>query len=159
MTTTQDPLYTGYRYPAEIISYAVWLYFRFPLSLRMVEEMLAACGITVTHETIRQGRCGTENFKSEVWDHDPDACAMLRDRLVSRRSIIGTIGCHLFNVSLYLIKQQPHLGRVSYFFLSECLSYDQDAGGVNGEMQSAPEPFTVPDPRRCGILTRLGCFG
>ena len=36
MTTTRDPLYTGYRYPAEIISYAVWLYFRFPLSLRMV---------------------------------------------------------------------------------------------------------------------------
>ena len=40
--------------PAEIISYAVWLYFRFPLSLRMVEEMLAARGISVTHETIRQ---------------------------------------------------------------------------------------------------------
>jgi putative transposase len=54
MTTTRDPLYTGYRYPAEIISYAVWLYFRFPLSLRMVEEMLAARGITVTQETIRQ---------------------------------------------------------------------------------------------------------
>jgi transposase-like protein len=32
----------------------VWLYFRFPLSLRMVEEMLAARGISVTHETIRQ---------------------------------------------------------------------------------------------------------
>ena len=34
--------YAGYRFPPEIISYAVWLYFRFPLSLRMVEEMLAA---------------------------------------------------------------------------------------------------------------------
>jgi putative transposase len=32
----------------------VWLYFRFPLSLRMVEEMLAARGITVSHETVRQ---------------------------------------------------------------------------------------------------------
>ena len=32
----------------------VWLYFRFPLSLRMVEEMLAARGISVTYETIRQ---------------------------------------------------------------------------------------------------------
>ncbi len=38
----RDPLYRGYRFPAEIISHAVWLYFRFPLSLRMVEEMLAA---------------------------------------------------------------------------------------------------------------------
>jgi putative transposase len=54
MTTPQDPIYAGYRYPAELISCAVWLYFRFPLSLRMVEEMLAARGISVTYETIRQ---------------------------------------------------------------------------------------------------------
>ena len=54
MTTARDPIYAGYRYPAEIISYGVWLYFRFPLSLLMVEEMLAARGISVTHETIRQ---------------------------------------------------------------------------------------------------------
>jgi putative transposase len=38
-----------------VISHAVWLYFRFPLSLRMVEEMLAARGILVSHETVRQG--------------------------------------------------------------------------------------------------------
>jgi putative transposase len=49
MTTPRDPIYAGYRYPAELISYAVWLYFRFPLSLRMVEEMLAARGISVTY--------------------------------------------------------------------------------------------------------------
>jgi putative transposase len=54
MTTLRDPIYAGYRYPAELISYAVWLYFRFPLSLRMVEEMLAARGVSVTYETIRQ---------------------------------------------------------------------------------------------------------
>ena len=54
MTTFRDPLYTGYRDPADLISYAVWLYFRFPLSLRMVEEMLAARGVSVTYETIRQ---------------------------------------------------------------------------------------------------------
>src|ERR687893_1937848 len=46
--------YAGYRFPAEVISQAVWLYFRFPLSLRMVEAMLAARGIVVSHETIRQ---------------------------------------------------------------------------------------------------------
>ena len=45
--------YTGYRFPPEVISYAVWRYFRFPLSLRMVEEMLAARGINVTYETVR----------------------------------------------------------------------------------------------------------
>ena len=46
--------YAGHRFPPEIISHAVWLYFRFPLSLRMVEEMLAARGIVVSHEAVRQ---------------------------------------------------------------------------------------------------------
>src|ERR687895_1092120 len=46
--------YAGYRFPPEVISHAIWLYFRFPLSLRMVEEMLAARGIIVSHETVRQ---------------------------------------------------------------------------------------------------------
>ncbi len=46
--------YAGYRFPAEVIGQAIWLYFRFPLSLRMVEEMLAARGIVVSHETVRQ---------------------------------------------------------------------------------------------------------
>src|SRR3982750_303184 len=54
MTPAAKSPYAGYRFPGELISYAVWLYFRFPLSLRMVEEMLAACGIAVTYETIRQ---------------------------------------------------------------------------------------------------------
>jgi putative transposase len=51
---SSTPSYTGYRFPAEVISYAVYLYFRFPLSLRMVEEMLAVRGINVSHETVRQ---------------------------------------------------------------------------------------------------------
>src|SRR5690242_16290407 len=54
MTRPGCPGYAGYRFPAEIISHAVWLYVRFPLSLRMVEEMLAARGIIVSHESVRQ---------------------------------------------------------------------------------------------------------
>ena len=54
MTTPDCPSYAGYRFPAEIISHAVWLYFRFPLSLRNVDEILAARGIVVSHETVRQ---------------------------------------------------------------------------------------------------------
>jgi putative transposase len=46
--------YAGYCFAAEVISHIVWLYVRFPLSLRMVEEMLAARGIVVSHETVRQ---------------------------------------------------------------------------------------------------------
>ncbi len=40
--------FKGYRFPRDVISYAVWLYYQFPLSLRMVEEMLAARGIELT---------------------------------------------------------------------------------------------------------------
>jgi putative transposase len=54
MTPPTQPSYAGHRFPPEVIGHAVWLYFRFPLSLRMVEEMLAARGITVSHETVRQ---------------------------------------------------------------------------------------------------------
>src|SRR4051794_33441567 len=54
MTPSTPPSYAGHRFPPEVISHAVWLYFRFPLGLRMVEEMLAARGITVSHETVRQ---------------------------------------------------------------------------------------------------------
>jgi putative transposase len=49
----RDPLYRGYRFPAEIISYAVWLYFRFHLSHRDVEDLLAERGILVSYEAVR----------------------------------------------------------------------------------------------------------
>src|SRR5215472_16541737 len=54
MMTSARARYAGYRFPSEIISHAVWLYFRFPLGLRMVEELLAARGIIVSHEAVRQ---------------------------------------------------------------------------------------------------------
>ncbi len=54
MVTSSAASYAGYRFPAEVISQAVWLYFRFPLSLQMVDELLAARGIIVSHETVRQ---------------------------------------------------------------------------------------------------------
>src|SRR3954470_11792727 len=54
MTMPLRSRYAGHRFPPEIISHAVWLYFRFPLSLRMVEEMLAVRGVLVSHETVRQ---------------------------------------------------------------------------------------------------------
>ena len=51
---TQKPNYQRHRFPSEIISHAVWLYHRFCLSFREVEELLAERGITVTYETVRQ---------------------------------------------------------------------------------------------------------
>jgi putative transposase len=47
-------LYHRHRFPAEIISHCVWLYFRFPLSFRDVEEMLAMRGVALTYETVRE---------------------------------------------------------------------------------------------------------
>jgi putative transposase len=44
--------YKNHRFPAEIISHAVWLYFRFCLSYRDVEELLFAHGVMVTYEAI-----------------------------------------------------------------------------------------------------------
>ncbi len=53
MTSPARPSYATFRFPAEIISDAVWLYSRFPLSLRMVDELLVARGIVVSHEIVR----------------------------------------------------------------------------------------------------------
>jgi hypothetical protein len=47
-------LYHRHRFPAEIISHCVWLYFRFLLSFRDVEEMLAMRGVVHSYETIRE---------------------------------------------------------------------------------------------------------
>ena len=46
--------YQRHRFPSEIISHAVWLYHRFCLSFREIEELLAERGVTVTYETVRQ---------------------------------------------------------------------------------------------------------
>ena len=50
---SDTPSYHGYRFPPEIISHAVWLYHRFCVSFRDVEDLLAQRGITVSYEAIR----------------------------------------------------------------------------------------------------------
>ena len=88
MTSAAKSPYAGYRFPGEVISHAVWLYFRFPLSLRMVEEMLAARGIEVSHETVRQwARKFGQAFANQIrrrlpnpgdkW-HLDEVCLMIR---------------------------------------------------------------------------------
>ena len=54
-----DNPYRGHRFPKEIISECVWLYFRFGVSFRDVEEMVAARGVVVSYETIR---CWCDKF-------------------------------------------------------------------------------------------------
>ncbi len=50
----EDNHYRGYRFRPEIIQQAIWLYLRFTLSLRDVEDLLAERGVTVSYESIRR---------------------------------------------------------------------------------------------------------
>jgi len=45
--------YRGFRYPPEIISNAVWLYYRFTFSFRDIEDLMAERGVIVSYEAIR----------------------------------------------------------------------------------------------------------
>jgi putative transposase len=65
ISSPMNPNY-GHRDPAEIIRHAVWLYFRFTLSFRNIDELLAARDIFVTYETIRQ-RCQTLAHELRRW--------------------------------------------------------------------------------------------
>ena len=84
MDTFTAPSYGGYRFPVEIISHCVWLYFRFCLSFRDVQEMMLERGVVVSHEAIRfwclkfggayarhlrhrQGHCGDTWHLDEVF--------------------------------------------------------------------------------------------
>ena len=97
--TSPSPSYRGYRFPPEIISHAVWLYHRFSLSFRDVEDLLAQRGVTVSYETIRhwcqtfgldyarqlrrrRGRLGDTSYG-----------ATKRPRLANRRNKVGASGC------------------------------------------------------------------
>ena len=50
----QKNSYAGYRFPPEIIQQAIWLYLRFTLSLRDVEDLVAERGVVVSYETVRR---------------------------------------------------------------------------------------------------------
>src|SRR5712664_3438009 len=52
--STSASRYHRHRFPTEIIGHCVWLYFRFTLSFRDVEEMLAMRGVAITYETVRE---------------------------------------------------------------------------------------------------------
>ncbi|MGW9498924.1 IS6 family transposase [Streptomyces prasinus] len=54
LVSSASPSYQGHRYPVEVISHCVWLYFRFPLSFREVEELMLERGVLVSYETIRR---------------------------------------------------------------------------------------------------------
>jgi putative transposase len=73
--------YKRHRFPPQIIAQAVWLCFRFPLSLRLVEEMLLERGMVVSYETIRpwakkfgpdyaRRLCRKQPSRNDIWHLD-----------------------------------------------------------------------------------------
>jgi putative transposase len=88
--------YKRHRYPPQIIAHAVWLYFRFPLSLRLAEELLAERGIVVSYETIR---CWAKKF-------GPDYARRLRRKRPSRTDV-----WHLDEVAITICGKKHWLGR------------------------------------------------
>jgi putative transposase len=61
--------YKNHRFPGEIISHGVWLYYRFTLSYRDVQELLFERGITVSHEAVRQW-CRRRPRPGDKWHLD-----------------------------------------------------------------------------------------
>jgi len=83
--------YKRHRFPPQIIAHSVWLYFRFPLSLRLVEEMLLEPGVVVSYETLRRWalKFGAEytrrlkrkvHGKKDIWHLDGVVILTLRPR-------------------------------------------------------------------------------
>ncbi|WP_201381659.1 IS6 family transposase [Ktedonobacter sp. SOSP1-52] len=66
-TQASAPVYKGFRFPVEVISHCIWLYFRFSLSFRDIEELMVQRGMVLTYETIRQWclKCG-QTYASEL---------------------------------------------------------------------------------------------
>ncbi len=78
----QSSIYRGRRFPAEIISHAVWLYYRFSLSRRDVEDLLAKRGVIVSHETVLQWtrKSGAEYARALVRRRDDGRSSAARKR-------------------------------------------------------------------------------
>jgi transposase-like protein len=67
--------YAGYRFPPEIIHQAIWLYLRFTLSFRDVEDLLAERGIAVSYETVRGPLRRRPPLGEPFWANDRWAAA------------------------------------------------------------------------------------
>ena len=96
MTTSSPNPYKGYRFPAEIISHCVWLYYTFPLSYRDVEKMMLYRGIEVTYESIREW---CQKFGQQYANQ------------VRRKRSYTTDKWHLDEVVVTIKKQQYYLWR------------------------------------------------
>jgi len=99
--------YKGHRYPVEVISPCVWLYHRFPLSFREVEELMLERGIVVSYERIRRwcGKFG-QTYASDLTHSQLLAVSAASNRSKGDQGP-GRVAAAVQNVLVHL---RPHLG-------------------------------------------------
>ena len=136
--------YKRLRFPPEIIAHAVWLYFRFPLSLRLVEEMLLERGIVVSYETVRRW----------ALKFGPAYARRLRRKAPSRRDI-----WHLDEVVVTISGQRHWLWRAvdqDGYVLDEVVQTRRDTKAAKRLLKRLLRKQGCP-PRRM-ITDKLGSY-
>ena len=136
--------YKRHRFPPEIIAHAVWLYFRFPLSLRLVEEMLLERGILVSYETVRRW----------ALKFGPSYARRLRRKTPSRRDI-----WHLDEVVVTIAGQKHWLWRAvdrDGYVLDEIVQTRRDTKAAKRLLKRLLKKQGCP-PRRM-ITDKLGSY-
>jgi putative transposase len=136
--------YKRHRFPPEIIAHAVGLYFRFPLSLRLVEEMLLERGIVVSYETVRRW----------ALKFGPAYARRLRRKTPSRRDI-----WHLDEVVVTIAGQKHWLWRAvdqDGYVLDEVIQTRRDTKAAKRLLKRLLHKQGGP-PRRI-ITDKLGSY-
>jgi putative transposase len=139
---TKSVSYKRHRFPSEFIAHSVWLYFRFPLSLRLVEEMLLERGIVVSYETVRRW----------ALKFGPDYTRRLKRKRPSRRDI-----WHLDEVVITIAGQKHWLWRAvdqDGYVLDEILQSRRDTKAAKRLLKRLLKKQGGP-PRRM-ITDKLG---
>lgn len=104
--------YKRHRFPPDIISYTVWLYFRFNLSHRDIEDLLAERGITVSREAIHSTQ-QYENNRAEQSHESTRVRERGMRKFKSVRQAQRFLGAHvavsnLFNLRRHLVRAQHY---------------------------------------------------
>ena len=140
----QPVSYKRHRFPPEIIAHVVWLYFRFPLSLRLVEEMLLERGMVVSYETVRRW----------ALKFGPDYARCLKRKRPSRRDI-----WHLDEVVVTISGQKHWLWRAvdqDGYVLDEIVQTRRDTKAAKRLLRRLLKKQGCP-PRRM-ITDKLGSY-
>jgi hypothetical protein len=127
--------YTGYRFSGKIFGHAVWLYFRFPLGLRIVEKLRASRGIIVSHEAVRQWAIKpcvnalTSGRRREGSTRSAEASATAGPGHQSRTGILSNPTCRLTP------GRGPRSGQICFAYLA-LIAHDPE--GVGRQFPNLP---------------------